>query len=155
MLPWTLSVQVLKPSEDTDYTVCLGSHSCCLTESQNYTWFGLLPLSLLFISSFVYFIALQIHKDLASHILKSPFRYWKGTSSHLQNFDTFLFFSLTKPSSFSLSLQGAFFSPSNVGGLPLDSLKVCWCLFGTAMDMLIITGHSSPDMLKKLLCKRK
>lgn len=118
ILPWTLSVLVLKPSKDAYCTVCLGSLSCCLAENQNYTWFGLLPFSLLFISSFIYFIALKLNKGFVSLILKSPFRYWKGTSEHLQNLP---FFSLTKSNSSSLSLYGACSSPSDLGGLPLNS----------------------------------
>lgn len=144
ILPWTLSVQFLKPSKDAYCTVCLGSLSCCLTKNQNYTWFGLLPFSLLFISSFIYFIALKLNRGFGSLILNSPFRYWKGTSGHLQNL---LFSSLTKSSSSNLSLYGACSSPSDLGGLPLDSLKVCSYPSCSAMDMLIITGHSSPGVL--------
>lgn len=144
ILPWTLSVQFLKPSKDAYCTVCLGSLSCCLTKNQNYTWFGLLPFSLLFISSFIYFIALKLNRGFGSLILNSPFRYWKGTSGHLQNL---LFSSLTKSSSSNLSLYGACSSPSDLGGLPLGSLKVCWYPSCSAMDMLIITGHSSPGVL--------
>lgn len=68
-------------------------------------WFITIFSSIYF---FIFFIALRLHKDLCSLILKSPFRYWKSTSGHLQNL---LFFKSKQAQLFQAPLIGCILQP--------------------------------------------